>query len=148
MRVDGRDKTLMIDEDTSKQLNELFKQKKEKTIKEDDDKYIDYESIPILKKYKINCLESILKDQINRKYKISFYKGIQMVLETMVLFVLMLSICMKANIFSIVYLIFIIRYITSKAKTQLLVHIVVYITICFLMQYFLFLLNLTSEISP
>jgi hypothetical protein len=71
-----------------------------------------------------------------------------MVLETAVLFVLMLSVCKKANVFSIFYLFFIIRYLTSQAKTQLLVHITVYITICFLSQYLLYLLNFNENITP
>ena len=86
------------------------------TIREKDD-FIDYETIDVLKKHKINRFETILRDQVNVKYKISFFKGIQMVLETAVLLVLMLSVCKKANVFSIFYLFFIIRYLTSQAKT-------------------------------
>lgn len=37
---------------------------------------VDYESVPVLKKHKISALLNILKEAVDRKYKISFYKGI------------------------------------------------------------------------
>lgn len=37
---------------------------------------IDYETIPVLKKHKVNALLDILKEAVDRKYKISLYKGI------------------------------------------------------------------------
>jgi len=35
----------------------------------------DYESVPVLQKHKIDQLRNILTDAIQRKYKISFFKG-------------------------------------------------------------------------
>lgn len=37
---------------------------------------IEYESVPVLKQHKINCLLDILKEAVDRKYKISLYKGL------------------------------------------------------------------------
>ena len=37
---------------------------------------IDDESVPILRDHKIKFYETQLRQNINRKYKISFYKGI------------------------------------------------------------------------
>jgi len=60
----------------------------------------------------------------------------------------MVSIVLKANIFSIIYLIFVLRYLTSGAKTHLLVRMTMYVAICFACQYILFMLNLTAQTSP
>lgn len=60
----------------------------------------------------------------------------------------MVSIVLKANIFSIIYLIFILRYVTSRAKTHLLVRMAMYVSVCLACQYFLFMLNLTDHTSP
>jgi hypothetical protein len=114
----------------------------------EDEDYIDYESIDVLKKHKMQRFEMIIRDYVNIKYKISFFKGMQMVLETLVLLVIMLSICKKANVFSLFYLLFIIRYITSQAKTQLLVHIVFYINCFFILQYAIYLLNMNQNMVP
>ena len=35
----------------------------------------DYENIPVLKQHKIESLESIIRNNVDRKYKISFFKG-------------------------------------------------------------------------
>jgi len=60
----------------------------------------------------------------------------------------MVSIVLKANIFSVIYLIFILRYVTSRAKTHLLVRMAMYVSVCLACQYFLFMLNLTAQTSP
>lgn len=78
---------------------------------------LEYESINILKQCKINAYEKMIKQSVDRKYKISLYKGVQMVLESIILFVLMVSVCMKANMFSIIYVLFICKYLMSAAKT-------------------------------
>ena len=71
-----------------------------------------------------------------------------MAFETIILLILMVSIVLKANIFSIIYLIFILRYVTSRAKTHLLVRMAMYVSVCLACQYFLFMLNLTDHTSP
>jgi hypothetical protein len=68
--------------------------------------------------------------------------------ETIILLILMVSIVLKANIFSVIYLIFILRYVTSRAKTHLLVRMAMYVSVCLACQYFLFMLNLTAQTSP
>lgn len=37
---------------------------------------IDYETVPVLKHHKISQLLQIIKEAVDRKYKISFYKGV------------------------------------------------------------------------
>ena len=110
---------------------------------------MDYESVAILRDHKIRSLEKILKEAVDRKYKISFYKGMQLAFESLVLLVLMLSVCLKSNLFSLIYLLFIARYLTgSNSKFRLLVHVTTYVALCFISQYLLYMLNLTSNTSP
>ena len=93
---------------------------------------VDYESVEVLKEYKIKQLEIILKDAIDRKYKISFLKGMQLAFESAILLILMISVVLKANIFSLIYLLFIFKFLISRGKTYLLVRMVSYMSICFL----------------
>ena len=62
-------------------------------------------------------MHAYLKESVDRKYKISFFKGAQMAYESIILLVLMISVIMKANIFSIIYLLFIFKFLMSRAKT-------------------------------
>lgn len=101
-----------------------------------------------MRKYKAQQLENIVRDGINRKYKISFAKGMQFALETLILLVLMCSVVLKANIFSLFYLAFIFKYITSRGKAEMLVRIATYMSVAFVAQYALFVLNLTDGVSP
>lgn len=109
---------------------------------------IDYEDVPVLRQFKIDQLEKILKDSVRRKYKISFFKGVQLAFECLILLILMVSVVLKANVFSLIYLLFILKYLRSRSKTELLVRMVTYMALCFLCQYALFVFNLTDEISP
>lgn len=93
-------------------------------------------------------MKLILEEAVNRKYKISFFKGMQLFIENAVLFVLMLSVILKSNLFALIYLLFIIKYLRSPAKQNLLVKLTIYLAFCLTAQYLLFLLNLTAEISP
>ncbi len=105
------------------------------------------EDIPLLRDYKVGCLETILNEGIERKYKISFAKGVKMVLESLIILTLMISAVLKANVFSIVYLIFIIRFLTSGSRTHLLVHMVGIISFALISNYIAYVLNLTSNTS-
>ena len=55
------------------------------------DKDVDYETVPVLKQHKINALLAILKEAVDRKYKISWYKGMQLFMESMIIFLLFLN---------------------------------------------------------
>ena len=109
---------------------------------------IDDESVPILRDHKIKFYENELKQNIDRKYKISFYKGVQFFNEALCLLILMISVVLKSNIFSLVYLIFIYKFLISQSKASLLVRMVVYISITLIIQYLLYVLNLTAHNSP
>jgi len=104
--------------------------------------------VPILRDHKIRFYESILKQGVERKYKISFYKGVQMVFETLTLLILMISVVLKSNVFSIFYLIFMLKYFFSRQKVRLLVRMVIYIAVTFFIQYAMFVANLTAHTSP
>jgi hypothetical protein len=108
----------------------------------------DYESVPILRDYKIKVLADELKEAIDRKYKISFHRGVQIAFETFILFILMLSIVLKSNVLSLIYMIFVVRFLSSPKKSSILVHLMVFISITFVCQYTLLVVNLTDRISP
>jgi len=65
-----------------------------------------------------------LAEAIDRKYKISFYKGVQFAFESVILLVLMISVALKSNIFSLIYMLFIVKYLMCRAKAELLVRLV------------------------
>jgi len=99
-------------------------------IEEKTEHSMDYESIEVLKHYKIKQLEFILRAGIERKYKISFMKGMQLAFESLILLVLMISVVLKANLFSLIYVAFIVKFLVSRGKTHLLVRMIIYISIC------------------
>jgi len=64
------------------------------------------------------------------------------------MFLLMVSLMLKANIWSLLYLIFIYKYVITKNKTNLLVRICSYLSISLALQYIVYLLNMTWRTSP
>lgn len=108
----------------------------------------DYEEVAVLREHKVDCLEEILKENVNRKYKISFYKGMQIALEGLIMLLLMISIALKANIYALIYLAFIYRFVATRSKTQLLVRINAYMCVLFFAQYLLYTLHLSAQTSP
>jgi hypothetical protein len=75
-------------------------------------------------------------------------KGMQIFIEALIIMSLMFSLLLKANLFSLVFLVFIYKFAGSTSKTELLVRVNTYQSILFLVSYFLFLMNLTSHTSP
>jgi hypothetical protein len=71
----------------------------------------DYESIKVTREYKIDKLRGILKDAVDLKYRISLAKGLRMVWECIIMMGVMIALIAKANIFSLFYLVFVIRYL-------------------------------------
>jgi hypothetical protein len=61
---------------------------------------------------------------------------------------LMLSLILKANVWSLIYLIFIFKYVRTKNKVNLLVRICSYLSISLALQYIVYLLNMTWRSSP
>ena len=111
-------------------------------------KNVDYESVPVLKEFKVEALRQNLKENVDRKYRISYYKGVQLFLESVIIFLLFVSLLMKANLWSIVYLLLIFKYCCTRSKTELMVRMCSYLSVSLTLQYLLFLLNLTSNSSP
>jgi hypothetical protein len=108
----------------------------------------DYEAVPIFQKFKVEQLRQRIRDMVDLKYKISLYKGMQIFLESVIQFLLMLSIVIKANVYSLIYLIFIYRFIRIRTRTELLIKINFYMALFFVVQYVLYLINLTASTSP
>tara|TARA_B110000285_G_C14847935_1_gene478564 strand:+ start:162 stop:605 length:444 start_codon:yes stop_codon:yes gene_type:complete len=107
-----------------------------------------YEDIDVLKDYKTLQLEQILKNAITMKYKISFSKGMMMLFESIIMLVLLTSIALKSNIFSLIYLMFVFRYPYCQTKHHLFARLCFYISISLTVQYLLYLLNMTSISFP
>ena len=70
-----------------------------------------------MREYKINFLKELISEAVDRKYKISFHKGMQFAFEALIVFVLMISIVLKSNILSVIYLLFVFKYIQIRQKT-------------------------------
>jgi hypothetical protein len=108
----------------------------------------DYESVPILRDYKVKELALQIKEAIDRKYKISFHRGVQIAFESFIILILMISVVLKSNVLSLIYMLFIFRFLTSSKNSVLFVHLSVCISITFVLQYFLLVVNLIDRISP
>jgi hypothetical protein len=147
LKLEGRCPDLHMSNE-SKRLLEIMEKQREDPMQLSSVNYVDYESVPVLKKHKIEMLYKILEDSVERKYKISFSKGMQLVVENLCLFLLMVSVVLKANIFALIYLIFIYKYLMSTGKQTLLVRMATYISLSLFIQYMMFLLNITHEIAP
>jgi len=61
-------------------------------------------------------MRQFLQEAVDRKYKISFYKGVQLALESLIVLILMVSVLSKTNIFSLIYLLFVYKFLLSRAK--------------------------------
>lgn len=115
---------------------------------------MEFEEIEVFKQYKVAQYRRILNKMINFKYQISLQKGIKMFFEALILVTMMFGVVHKANIYSIFYFIFIIRLITAVNNEKTMSRNIYYlacvkrISLLLLVQYLLYLLNLTSSISP
>lgn len=89
-----------------------------------------------------------IRESIERKYKISFHRGVQIAFETLIILILMISVVLKSNVLSLIYMLFIFRFLTSSKNSVLFVHLAVFISITFVLQYFLLVVNLIDRISP
>lgn len=71
-----------------------------------------------------------------------------MVLENAIILILMINMVLKANVFSMVYWLFIMKYVMSRAKSELLVRLVIIMSTTFAAQYFFLFINLTANTAP
>lgn len=155
VRIDGRAKDILIDEYRGTKMNidvptEAFLDEMDRNKIDifDGTGGYDLEEIPIYREHKIVQLEALLCQAIDRKYKLSFLKGMQLLLESIILLVLMIAVVLKANFFSLVYTMFMFRFVTASSKFAMLVKLVQYIAVCSFLQYTLFVLNLNTYSSP
>ena len=61
---------------------------------------------------------------------------------------LMLAILIKSNVYSLIYLMFVIRYMVSTSKLNLLIRLVRAISLVMTIQYTLYVTNMISHLSP
>lgn len=71
-----------------------------------------------------------------------------MFIESAIIFLLMVSIVVKANLVSMIFLIFIFKFAVTRSKTELLVRANTYSALLFMVQYTVYLMNLTAKTSP
>lgn len=67
--------------------------------------------------------------------------------EQLILMMLSISLVLKANIFSLIYLVFIVKFVYSQNKPKLLPRINNCMALCLSIQYILYVSNLTSQTS-
>jgi len=116
----------------AKDLDPRIDEETKRALAEPGDHDIDYESFPYFRQYKTNALRKIVKQAIDRKYRISLAKGVQILLEALIILILMISLVMKANVVSIFFLIFIFKFSISVKKTDILVRFNTYQSIIFM----------------
>ncbi len=68
--------------------------------------------------------------------------------ENLVLLLLLVSIIVKSNFYSILYLAFVFRFVVMRNKDVLIVKANAYMAFFFAFQYFLYLITLSSRSSP
>ena len=68
--------------------------------------------------------------------------------EAFIILLLMVSIIIKANLISFIFLIFIFKFSLSRSKTDLIVRANTYTSILFIATYIVYLVNLTTQTSP
>lgn len=61
---------------------------------------------------------------------------------------LMISLAIKANVYALIYMLLIYKFVATKSKTQLLARFNLYMSALFFIQYLLYTLNLTAGTSP
>jgi hypothetical protein len=138
---DGR--SVKMDRTTRRVLDELDAEGVDDFSKSNQD----LESVETFREIKLQQLGQILRENVDRKYAISISKGCKLIVESIILAILMISVVLKANIYSFAYLLLAIRYMTCKYKEAILVRIVQYMSGLFLIQYLLYWLNLSSLTS-
>lgn len=69
----------------------------------------------------------------------------QLFVESLVFTMLMISLMLKANVVSVIFLLFIIRFAFTQSKSEVLQRATIYLCFLFVLMYFLYLINLTSK---
>lgn len=90
----------------------------------------------------------VINQGIKHKYGYTAAKGTRVMFEQISLFLLMASSVVKANIISLIYTFCVILYILARRRNRVMPYIVTIIGLCFVTQYVLALVNMTSANSP
>lgn len=92
----------------------------------------------------LQVLKNELKDMVDRKYAYEFIFGVKKVVEQCTLLLLLTSVVLKCNIISLFYLIPVIVYLRSRVKVYAMMNQSYFLSVGIVIQYGLYLLNLTS----
>jgi hypothetical protein len=60
----------------------------------------------------------------------------------------MLSMILKSNFISIIYFLFLVKYLVSRSKTRLIIFMAQFISFAFSTQYIMYVMNMTAHTSP
>ncbi len=85
---------------------------------------------------------------VNRRYSYEMWGGIRLLFEQASLFLLMLNVVIKCNIASLIHLTLVTNYLWRENKQTAMRNMVYILGPLFFFQYWMYLLNLTSESSP
>jgi len=85
---------------------------------------------------------------VNRRYSYEMWGGLRLLFEQMSLMLLLFNVIIKCNIVSLIYLILVTNYLLRRSKEKAMRVMVYTIGAIFILQYWLYLMNLTSQSSP
>ena len=132
MQLSIRDPALNLNDADKGILDELDEKRIDQSSKKDyKEPGYDFREIKKVKEFKLMRLERLIKNAVDLKYKISLGKGARIFFETFIMLGFMFTLVMKANIFSIIYLVFVIKYLTStENKIRILIRFNTYLCCC------------------
>lgn len=81
---------------------------------------------------------------VNRRYSYEMWGGLRLVFEQFSLMLLLFNVIIKCNIVSLIYLILVTNYLLRHSKLRAMRNMVYIIGTVFIIQYWVYLLNLTS----
>lgn len=85
---------------------------------------------------------------VNRRYGYEMWKGLKLGFEQVTLLLLLINICLKCNITSIVNLVLVTQFLIVQSKEKAMRNVTYVVgALCFF-QYWFYLFNLTSRSSP
>jgi hypothetical protein len=85
---------------------------------------------------------------VNRRYSYEMWGGLRLAFEQLSLMLLLFNVIIKCNIVSLIYLILVTNYLLRNSKQRAMRNMVYIIGTIFILQYWVYLLNLTSQSSP
>lgn len=94
--------------------------------------------------YRIQHLRRELMKIVNRRYSYEMWGGLRLAFEQLSLMLLLFNVIIKCNIVSLIYLILVTNYLLRNSKQRAMRNMVYIIGTIFIIQYWVYLMNLTS----